>query len=67
MAVIPCGTRNVLAKSLDLPSQLEDCCQRFVKGNPVKIDVISATVTSILENGKTDNKSVGKLDSPGFS
>ena len=33
MAVIPCGTRNVLAKSLDLPSQLENCCQRFVKGN----------------------------------
>ena len=48
MAVVPCGTRNVLARSLDLPSQLEDCCQRFVNGNPVKIDVISSSSHSFL-------------------
>ena len=44
MAVVPCGTRNVLAKSLELPSQLEDSCRRFVNGNPVKIDVISGAL-----------------------
>ena len=64
MAVVPCGTRNVLARSLDLPSQLEDCCQRFVNGNPVKIDVISAAVTRISENNTIDSNIVGELDSP---
>ena len=64
MAVVPCGTRNVLARSLDLPSQLEDCCQRFVNGNPVKIDVISAAVTRISENNTRDSNIVGELDSP---
>jgi diacylglycerol kinase (ATP) len=49
---------------LDLPSQLEECCQRFVNGNPVKIDVISAVVTPIMEDSKTDNKIMEKLDSP---
>ena len=29
-------------------SQLEDCCQRIVNGNPVKIDVISASSHSDL-------------------
>ena len=55
MGVMPCGTRNVLAKSLDLPSQLEDCCQRFVNGSPVKIDVISAAVTRISKNDMIDS------------
>jgi diacylglycerol kinase family enzyme len=64
MAIVPCGTRNVIAKSLDLPSQLEDCCQRFVNGNPVKIDVISAVVTPIMEDSDTDSKIMEKLDSP---
>jgi diacylglycerol kinase family enzyme len=63
MAIVPCGTRNVLAKSLDLPSQLEDCCQRIVNGNLVKIDVISAVVTPILEESKTDSVIKEKLDS----
>lgn len=63
MAIVPCGTRNVLAKSLGLPSQLEDCCQRIVNGNLVKIDVISAVVTPILEESKTDSVIKEKLDS----
>lgn len=61
MAVMPCGTRNVLAKSLDLPSQLEDCCQRFVNGRPVKIDVISAAVSPIMKDTETDSNIVGEL------
>lgn len=64
MAVVPCGTRNVLARSLDLPSQLEDCCQRFVNGNPVKIDVISTAVTRYSEKDEIDSNIVGELDSP---
>jgi diacylglycerol kinase family enzyme len=64
MAVVPCGTRNVLAKSLELPSQLEDSCRRFVNGNPVKIDMISAAVTRISENDTRDSNIVGELDSP---
>jgi diacylglycerol kinase (ATP) len=63
MAVIPCGTRNVLAKSLDLPSQLVECCQRFVSGKLGKIDVISASVTPTLGNGKTSTGVVGELES----
>ena len=64
MAVVPCGTRNVLARSLDLPSQLEDCCQRFVNGNPVKIDVISTAVTRFSEKDEIDSNIVGELGSP---
>jgi diacylglycerol kinase (ATP) len=64
MALVPCGTRNVLAKSLELLSQLEDSCRRFVNGNPVKIDVISAAVTRISENDTRDSNIVRVLDSP---
>ena len=64
MAVVPCGTRNVLAKSLDLPSQLEDCCQRFVNGSPVKIDVISTIVSPIMEDTETHSKIIEKFDAP---
>ena len=44
--IVPSGTRNVLAKSLNLPAQDLECCQRFVDGKIQKIDVISATVTN---------------------
>ncbi len=46
MGVVPAGSRNVLAKSLDLPDGIVECCQRFVNGKPQKIDVISALVTT---------------------
>jgi diacylglycerol kinase (ATP) len=45
MAIVPCGTRNVLAKSLGLPEGAVECCRAFSAGTPRKIDVISATVT----------------------
>ena len=47
MAVVPCGTRNVLAKSLGLPEGVVECCRTFSLGKPRKIDVISATVTKL--------------------
>ena len=46
MGVVPAGSRNVPAKSLDLPDGIVECCQRFVNGKPQKIDVISALVTT---------------------
>jgi diacylglycerol kinase family enzyme len=46
MAVVPCGTRNVLAKSLGLPEGVVECCSVFSSGAPKKIDVIVADVTS---------------------
>ena len=47
MGVVPAGSRNVSAKSLDLPDGIVECCQRFVNGKPQKIDVISALTTRI--------------------
>jgi diacylglycerol kinase (ATP) len=43
--IIPSGTRNVLAKSLNLPNGEVECCKHFVESKPQRIDVISALVT----------------------
>lgn len=56
MALVPSGTRNVLAKSLDLPEGVVECCQNFVKGKPKKIDVISATVTDQSNHSKISTR-----------
>ncbi|MDQ3838764.1 MAG: diacylglycerol kinase family lipid kinase [Thermoproteota archaeon] len=45
MGLLPSGTRNVLAKSLDLPEDIVQCCNNFIVGKSKKIDVISATVS----------------------
>lgn len=45
MGVVPCGTRNVLAKSLELPQGIIPCCQNFVGGLPAKMDVIAVSAT----------------------
>jgi diacylglycerol kinase (ATP) len=44
--LLPSGTRNVLAKSLDMPQDIIANCNNLVKSNPKKIDVLTATVTS---------------------
>jgi diacylglycerol kinase (ATP) len=46
IGLLPGGTRNVLAKSLDLPQDIIACINNLTKGNPKKIDVLTATVTS---------------------
>jgi YegS/Rv2252/BmrU family lipid kinase len=46
MALVPCGTRNVLAKSMGMPEGVVECCRAFSSGTPRKIDVIAATVTN---------------------
>jgi diacylglycerol kinase (ATP) len=49
MGLVPSGSRNVLAKSLDLPDGIVECCQRFVDAKPQKIDVIAAVITTAAE------------------
>ena len=46
MGVVPAGTRNVLAKSLELPEGIANCCKAFRLGKLKKVDVIYAAVTS---------------------
>ena len=46
IGLLPSGTRNVLAKSLDLSQDIIACINNLTKGNPKKIDVLTATVTS---------------------
>src|ERR671915_1135559 len=46
MGLLPSGTRNVLAKSLDFPEDIIQCCSNFIVGKSKKIDVISATVST---------------------
>jgi diacylglycerol kinase family enzyme len=51
--IISSGTRNVLAKSLDLPTGNFECCKHFSTSKiQKKIDVISATVTNFSNDGK---------------
>ena len=44
--LLPSGTRNVFSRSLDMPQDIIASCNNLVKGNPKKIDVLTATVTS---------------------
>jgi diacylglycerol kinase (ATP) len=53
MGLLPSGTRNVLAKSLDFPQDLAEGCNSITKGKPKKIDVIIATVTSTEPQSKS--------------
>jgi diacylglycerol kinase family enzyme len=53
MAVFPCGTRNVLVRSLDLPADFAECCQNFETYKLQKVDVISVKATNIENHSKT--------------
>ena len=56
MAIIPCGTRNVLAKSLELPDGVVECCRSFSTGKARKLDVISATVTNAKDRSTRNTR-----------
>lgn len=56
MGLFPSGTRNVLAKSLDFPQEIMECCNNFIKGKTQKIDVISATATDPNDHLKAITK-----------
>ena len=58
MGLVPAGSRNVLAKSLDLPDGIVECCQRFVNAKPQMIDVISALVTTAPATPNDHSKGV---------
>jgi len=52
LTVLPGGTRNILVKSLGLPSEFEECCKAVSSTNNYKkIDVIAA----IVHNRNDDN------------
>ena len=53
LAIVPCGTRNVLAKSLGLPDGVAECCRSIASvTTPVKLDVIGVQATN-KEDGST--------------
>lgn len=62
MGVVPAGSRNVLAKSLDLPEGIVECCKRFVNGKPQKIDVISALTRTTTSIGQTGTDRIDNSD-----
>jgi diacylglycerol kinase (ATP) len=46
MGIVPCGTRNVLVKSLGLPEGVVECCRNFAGGAKTKMDVIAVSATN---------------------
>lgn len=56
MAVFPCGTRNVLVKSLNLPEEFAKCCQNFEACKLEKIDVISVKATNVGNHSKAASR-----------
>ena len=56
MAVFPCGTRNVLVKSLDLPEEFAECCQNFKACKLQKIDVISVRARNVENHSKAASR-----------
>ena len=66
MGLLLGGTRNVLAKSLDFPEEVMNCCRNFVKGKTQEIDVISTTVTDTKDHSKTTSKVFLNAEEIGF-
>jgi diacylglycerol kinase (ATP) len=49
MTLVPCGTRNVLAKSLALPPDGIECLRALSLGNTRSLDVITVTATNRVD------------------
>jgi diacylglycerol kinase (ATP) len=64
--IIPSGTRNVLAKSLDLPQGIDECCHSYMKGITRKIDVLTATVTNPSDRSKVPTRAFLNAAEIGF-
>lgn len=50
--IIPSGTRNVLARSLSLPQEIDECCHNYLEGGTKKIDVLTTAVTNPITRSK---------------
>lgn len=64
--IIPSGTRNVLAKSLNLPQEIDECCHNYMQGSTQKIDVLTATVTNPFDRSKTSTRAFLNAAEIGF-
>jgi diacylglycerol kinase (ATP) len=64
--IIPSGTRNVLAKSLNLPQGIDECCHNYLKGSTQKIDVLTATVTNPATHAKVSTRAFLNAAEIGF-
>lgn len=54
LAAVPCGTRNVLIRSLNLPEGVVECCKNIASiGKPVKLDVIGVQATNKADGSMT--------------
>jgi YegS/Rv2252/BmrU family lipid kinase len=53
IGIIPCGTRNLVAKSLGLPLDVIQCCQNLVEGSVRRIDVIRVSATNPGDGSRT--------------
>jgi YegS/Rv2252/BmrU family lipid kinase len=66
MGIIPSGSRNVLAKSLDIPVEIVECCQRFVDSKPRKIDVIVGAMTKVTEDPEKERADRSNITARAF-
>lgn len=64
--IIPSGTRNVLAKSLSLPQEIDECCHNYLEGGTKKIDVLTATVTNPITRSKEPTRAFLNAAEIGF-
>ena len=68
LAIIPCGTRNVLAKSLGLPEGVVQCCRSISSVRiPLKLDVISVQATNKDDGSLTPMRIVLNAAEMGFA
>jgi diacylglycerol kinase (ATP) len=66
LGIIPSGTRNVLAKSLNLSEVIEECCHNYMLGRTKKIDVLTATVTNLKNRSKVSTRAFLNAAEIGF-
>jgi diacylglycerol kinase family enzyme len=56
MGLIPSGSRNVLAKSLNLPQGISECCHNYKQDKVQKLDILTATVTNPSTHSKVPTR-----------
>jgi len=68
LAIVPCGTRNVLVKSLGLPGDVIECCKNIASVNkPVKLDVIGVQATNKEDGSNTPMRILLNAAEMGFA